>query len=128
MAGRACASASLRRWRVGFLEREARRDAGDLAAGFRDHLLLLRHNESWKAFARRGKAAAAVVAAAAAMGRRARMRRAFRGLARAAEIAAFEKEDALPVLKEKFGAWAVFVGDRARKRNALVEEGRGAER
>ncbi|CAN0420427.1 unnamed protein product, partial [Laminaria digitata] len=74
--GRARAVASLRQWRRGFARRQGRREAAGLAEGFRDHILLLRHHESWKASARKGRAAAAVATAATELGRRARMRRA----------------------------------------------------
>lgn len=120
--GRARAVASFWRWRRGFTKRQDRREAADLATGFRDHLLLLRHHVSWKAFARRGKEAAAVAAAATALGRRARMRRALLGLVGAVEVCRQERDAARPCLRGAFGAWTSFVKARGQKNHRLGEE------
>lgn len=125
--GRARAVASFRLWRRGFTERQGRREESDLATGFRDHVLLLRHHESWKAFARRGREAAAVAAAATALGRRARLRRMLLGLAEAVEVCREGREAARPCLGEAFEAWQSSVRARGEKnrRRAVEEAERG---
>lgn len=127
-AGRASASLALRRWRRALLEREGRREAAGLATGFRRHLLLLRHHEGWKAAVKMGRAAAALEASSSSLARRARMRRALRGMASAAEARAEEREAARPRLREAFDAWEAFVRDRAAKaarKESIDEERRG---
>eukprot|EP00904_Undaria_pinnatifida_P006700 jgi/Undpi1/315/HiC_scaffold_1.g00311.m1 len=126
--GRARALASLRRWRQGFTHRQGRREAAGLAEGFRDHVLLLRHHESWKASTRQGKAAAAVAAAATELGRRARMRRALLDLARGVEDAVERREVERPRLRQAFGAWADLVEERAMERYQREEERMGRDR
>lgn len=115
-AGRACALASLRRWRQKVLHRKERREAGNLAKGFRDHVLMMRYHESWKAFARQGRAAAAMATAVTERGRLARMRRSFLGFARGVEVAIEEREAARPLLRLAFGGWQAFVDGAAEKR------------
>ena len=126
--GRARALASLRRWRQGFTHRQGRREAAGLAEGFRDHVLLLRHHESWKASTRQGKAAAAVAAATTELGRRARMRRALLDLARGVEDAVERREVERPRLRQAFGAWADLVEERAMERYQREEERMGRDR
>lgn len=127
-AGRARAAAYLRHWRrVVSRRRQARAHAG-LAEEFRDHVLLLRHHEHWKAFARSGRAAAALATAAERLGRRARMRRALLALERAAEESAAERDRVRPRLREAFLAWDGVCADGLRKRERRAEEGRERDR
>lgn len=126
--GRARAAASIRRWRRRFLEERQGREAADLAASFRDHVLLLRHHESWKAFARRGREAAAVSAAVTALGRRARMRRTLRAFERGVEASAAERRRELPLLRVVFEAWEAFRRARVVKGRLHVEEEMAHER
>lgn len=126
--GRARAAASIRRWRRHFLEERQGREAADLATCFRDHVLLLRHHESWKAFARRGREAAAVSAAVTALGRRARMRRALRAFERGVEASVAERRRELPLLRVVLGAWEAFCRAQVVKGRSRVEEEMARER
>eukprot|EP00752_Nemacystus_decipiens_P012979 g11485.t1 len=126
--GRARAAAHLRRWRLAVSRRRRARARAGLADEFRDHVLLLRHHEHWKAFARSGRAAAALEAAAGRLGRRARMRRALLALGRAAEESAAERDRARPRLREAFFAWDGVCADGLRKRERRAEEGRDRDR
>lgn len=127
-AGRARAAAFLRRWRRAVSRwRQARAFAG-LAEEFRDHVLLLRHHEHWKAFARSGKAAAAAAAAAERLGRRARMRRALLALGRAVEESTAERDRVRPLLRKAFFGWDEVCAEGLRKRERRKEEARARER
>lgn len=120
--GRARAAACLRRWRRAVSRRRQARAYAGLAEEFRDHVLLLRHHEHWKAFARGGRAAAALAAAAERLGRRAWARRALMALGVAAEESAAERDRVRPRLREAFLAWDRSCGDGLRKRERRAEE------
>ncbi|CAM9238860.1 unnamed protein product [Ectocarpus sp. 13 AM-2016] len=123
-AGRAQAASFLRRWRRAATRRRRARASAGLARRFRDHVLLLRHHEHWKAFVAGKKAAAELEAAAARLGRRARARRALLGLSKAAEASAEERDRVRPVLREAFSAWDKACADGMRKREHWEEEAR----
>ncbi len=127
-AGRARAGASLRRWRRAVSRRRQARVRAGLAEEFRDHVLLLRHHEHWKAFARSGRAAAAAAAAAERLGRRARMRRALLALGRAAEESVAERDRVRPLLRKAFLGWDEVCADGLRKREGREEEARARDR
>lgn len=126
--GRARAAASIRRWRRRFLEEKQGKEAADLATCFRDHVLLLRHHESWKAFARSGREAAAMSAAVTALGRRARMRRALRAFERGVEVSVAERRRELPLLRMVFEAWEAFCRAQVVKGRSRVEDEMARER
>lgn len=127
-AGRARAAASLRQWSRWVSRRRRARSHAGLAEEFRDHVLLLRHHEHWRAFVRSGKAAAAVAAAATRLGRRARARRALLALSRAAEASAAERDRVRPRLREAFWVWGRVCADGFRKRERREEEARERDR
>lgn len=126
--GRARAAAHLRRWRRAVSRRRRARAHAGLAEEFRDHVLLLRHHEHWKAFARSARAAAARAAAATRLGRRAQMRRALLALGRAAEESAADRDRTRPRLREAFLAWDGVCAGRLRKRERRAEEGKDRDR
>ncbi|CAM9402883.1 unnamed protein product, partial [Ectocarpus sp. 12 AP-2014] len=127
-AGRAQAASFLRRWRRAATHRRRARASAGLARRFRDHVLLLRHHEHWKAFVAGKRAAAELEAAAARLGRRVRARRALLGLSRAAEASAEERDRVRPVLREAFSAWDKACADGLRKRERREEEARERDR
>ncbi|CBJ26772.1 expressed unknown protein [Ectocarpus siliculosus] len=127
-AGRARAASFLRRWRRAATRRRRTRASAGLARRFRDHVLLLRHHEHWKAFVAGKRAAAELEAAAARLGRRARTRRALLGLSRAAEASAEERDRVRPVLREAFSKWDKACADGLRKRECREEEARERDR
>ncbi|CAM9418317.1 unnamed protein product [Ectocarpus sp. 8 AP-2014] len=127
-AGRAQAASFLLRWRRAATRRRRARASAGLARRFRDHVLLLRHHEHWKAFVAGKRAAAELEAAAARLGRRARARRALLGLSRAAEASAEERDRVRPVLQEAFSAWDKICTDGLRKRDSREEETRERDR
>lgn len=114
--GRARATVALRQWGRALQERQGEREAGALAMVFRNHVLLLRCFEAWKVAVESIRAEVVVEAKVIALSRRARMRRALLGIASGAEVAAAEREAALPRLREVFEAWEAFVRVLAEKK------------